>query len=158
VDRPRLRAALRVAVLAVGLAGHVAAAGVVVWMGPPPDGSHATPGALLFLVPLVGSPATHAVAVVGYGLPSGEGRLRVGPLADRSCVVRLLVGGGASVLVGVPLLSGAATLSSGTTAVVIWVLGVGLVGGGTVGVALGGLWTAARAGADGVREYLGTRG
>ncbi|MFC7096748.1 hypothetical protein [Halobaculum marinum] len=157
MNRPRLLAALRSLVLAVGLAGHVAVAAFVIQLPPPPETGDGVPVGFAFAFALIGTAVAGIVTAVGYGLPVGEGRLRLGPLADRSCRYRLVAGGAASSLTGLSLVVGLAMLLQGRPAVVVWVLGVGLLVGGVVALAVGGLVVAIRLGVDGVRESLRTR-
>ncbi|MFC7070861.1 hypothetical protein [Halobaculum lipolyticum] len=157
MSRPRLLAGVRAAVVAVGLAGHVAVAAFVFDLPPPPETGDGVPAGFAFAFALLGTAAAGVLTTVAYGLPSGEGRLRFGPLADRSCTYRLVAGGGAAGVVGLSLTIGLAMLLSGRPATVVWVLGVGLLVGGLVALALGGVAVAVRLGVDGVRERLGTR-
>ncbi|MFC7135448.1 hypothetical protein [Halobaculum litoreum] len=157
MDRPRLLAALRAAVLGLGLVGHVAVAAFVADLPPPTTTGDGVPAGFGFAFALIGTALAGVVTAVGYGLPAGEGRLRVGPLADRPCRHRLVAGGGAGAVTGVSLVVGLAMLLPGRAAGVVWVLGVGLVVGGAVALALGGLALAVRLGVDGVRESLRTR-
>ena len=151
MDRPRLLAALRAVVLAVGIAGHVAVAWFVLSLPPPPETGDGVPAGFAFAFALLGTAAAGVVTTVGYGLPAGGSRLRLGPLADRSCTFRLIAGGAAAAVTGLSLVVGLAMLLAGRPATVVWVLGVGLLGVGVVALADGGRGVAVRLGADGVR-------
>ncbi|SHG79138.1 hypothetical protein [Halobaculum gomorrense] len=147
---PAFLAALRVAVVAAGLAGHVAVAAFVLGLQAPPATGDGVPSGFAFAFALLGTAVAGTVSVVGYGLPAGEGRLRVGPLADRSSTHRLVAGGAAASLFGVALAFGLAFLTSGMGSVAVWVAGVGFLVGGLVALALGGLVVGVRLVADGV--------
>ncbi|QZX98496.1 hypothetical protein [Halobaculum rubrum] len=150
MDRSRLFAALRAGVVAVGLAGFVAVAAFVFDLPPPPETGDGVPSGFAFAFALLGTAVAGVVTVVGYGLPAGGGRLRVGPLADRSSTYRLVAGGAAAGVFGVALMFGIAFLTSGTVSVAVWVVGVGLLVGGLVALALGGLAVGVRLVADAV--------
>ncbi|MFC6786317.1 hypothetical protein ACFQFH_10555 [Halobaculum halobium] len=150
MNRPALLAALRVAVVAVGLAGHVAVAAFVFDLPPPPETGDGVPAGFAFAFALIGTAVAGVVTVVGYGLPAGEGRFRVGPLADRSSTYRLVAGGATGAVGGLALATGLAFLTSGTVSVAVWVTGVGFVVGGLVALALGGLAVGLRLVADAV--------
>lgn len=150
MDRSRLLAALRVGVVTVGLAGFVAVAAFVLDLPPPPETGDGVPSGFAFAFALIGTAAAGVVTVVGYGLPAGGGRLRAGPLADHSSTYRLVAGGGAASLLGVALTFGLAFLTSGMVSVTVWVVGAGLLVGGLVTGALGGLAVGVRLVADAV--------
>ncbi|WP_435062596.1 hypothetical protein [Halobaculum sp. EA56] len=158
MNRSGVLAALRVLTVAAGLAGHAAVAAFVLGLQPPPEAGDGVPAGFAFAFALLGTAVAGVVTVVGYGLPPGEGRLRVGPLADRSNTYRLLAGGAASAVVGLALALGVAFLTSGMVSVAVWVAGVGLLVGGLVGLALAGLAVAVRLVADEVRDASGARG
>ncbi|MFW5948984.1 MAG: hypothetical protein ACOCSD_05245 [Halolamina sp.] len=81
--------ALRVTLLVLGVSVFLAA----VWFGatmpePPPDSDGVPVGfAVVFVV--LGQTAGALLALVGYALPAGSGRLRFGPLAARSAATRV---------------------------------------------------------------------
>jgi len=150
MDRSRLLAALRVGVVTVGLAGFVAVATFVFDLPPPPETGDGVPSGFAFAFALLGTAVAGVVTVVGYGLPAGDGRLRVGPLADRSSTYRLVVGGAAAAVLGLGFAFGLAFLTSGMVSVAVWIVGVGLLVGGLVAGALGGLAVGARLVADAV--------
>ncbi|WP_348607934.1 hypothetical protein [Halobaculum rarum] len=148
MDRSRLLAALRVGVVTVGLAGFVAVAAFVFDLPPPPETGDGLPAAFGFAIAVLGAVVAGVVTVVGYGLPAGDGRLRVGPLADRPSTYRLVAGGAAAAVLGLGFSFGLAFLTSGMVSVTVWVLGVGLLVGGLVAGALGGLAVGVRLVAD----------
>ncbi|UIO99423.1 hypothetical protein Hbl1158_12955 [Halobaculum sp. CBA1158] len=158
MNRSPLLAALRIAVVTAGLVGLLAVAAFAFDLPPPPETGDGLPSAFGFAIALLGAAVAGVVAVVGYGLPAGTGRLRVGPLADRSSEYRLVAGGAAAAAVGLVFALGLAFLASGTVSVAVWVVGVGLLVGGVVAVALGGLVVASRLVAEAVRERTGARG
>ncbi|QZP38811.1 hypothetical protein [Halobaculum magnesiiphilum] len=150
MNRSTALAALRLGTVAVGLAGFVAVAVFVFDLPPPPETGDGLPAAFGFAIALLGTAVAGVVTVVGYGLPAGEGRLRVGPLADRPSTDRLVAGGAAASVLGVALTVGLAFLASGMVAVAVWVVGAGLLVGGLVSLALGGLAVGGRLVADAV--------
>ncbi|GAA0208085.1 hypothetical protein [Halobaculum roseum] len=158
MDRSTALAALRVTTVAVGLAGLVAAAAFAFDLPPPPETGDGLPSAFGFAIAVVGAVAAGVVAAIGYGLPPGAGRLRVGPLVDRSNTYRLVAGGAVAAAVGLALTLGVAFLFQGMASVAVWVVGAGLLVGGLVALALGGLLVGVRLVAGAVRDGAGARG
>lgn len=156
--RGRVLAALRVFVVAAGLAGHVAVTAFVLDLPPPPETGDGVPAGFAFAFALIGTVAAGVVTVVGYGLPAGDGPLARGPFVDRSSVFRLCAGGATAAAVGIGLAVGLSFLLSGMVTVAVWVLGVGLIVGGVVALAVAGAAVAVRAVAGEGAALLRARG
>ncbi|WP_277555182.1 hypothetical protein [Halobaculum limi] len=156
--RSRVLATLRVFVVAAGLAGHVAVTAFVLDLPPPPETGDGLPAGFAFAFALIGTVAAGVVTVVGYGLPAGDGPLARGPFVDRPSVFRLCAGGATAAAVGIGLAVGLSFLLSGMVTVAVWVLGVGLIVGGVVALAVAGVAVAVRAVAGEGAALLRARG